>query len=293
MRVAGFVPLALSLALFSCAKNESPERPKLPAIDPTDSTVGLGIRILTDGAMLVDSSLPKASRNAFRISTDSIDVIEINRGGSSSLTIRTNPKDIRSQDVLLGWDGEKKYLMLPITSNDSANGKIKFDLKLDPSIEAGLFQVSFAVRDTGGRVSKHLKKWIVVGGDLTNVDSLIDGKWRCVQCNFGGDQRGHFIQFDSSKRCGEWWDMAYYQNNPLQALSIGLGGGSTAPNLEGQYKVAISSKGLKDSLPLYNGDGNPNYSYHIRSINSRKLMMRENDHERRSWWVFARITNSK
>jgi hypothetical protein len=289
MRRVKFVPLLLSLALFSCAKNQQPqvaERPKLQAIDPTDSTVGLGERILTDGAKLVDSSLPKASKNSFRISSDSDDIIEMNRGGSSTVMIRTSPKSVKSQDVLLGWDGEKKYLVLPLTDKDSIDGKIRFDLKLDSSIEPGLFEVSLAVRDTGGRVSKHLKKWVVIGGNLTNVDSLIVGRWRCVQCSLEGDHSGHFCQFDSSKRFGEWWDLSYYRNNPWKAMAIEAYAQSTEPNWKGQYKV------FNDSLPLYDQDGNGGYSYHLKSINSRKLMIRENDHERRSFWVFARVKNS-
>jgi hypothetical protein len=286
MKRSCFFPLLLSLLLFSCAKNQQPqvaERPKLPAIDPTDSTVGLGERILTDGAKLVDTSLPAASKNAFKISTDSVDVIKMQRGGSSTVTISTHPSDIESKDVLMGWDGEKKYLVLPITSIDSSSGKIKFNITLDSSIEPGLFEVSLALRDTGGRVSKHIRKWVVIGGKLTNVDSLIVGRWRCVQCSLGQDHSGHFCQLDSAKRFGEWWDVSYYKNNPWKALSIEESGVSTEPNLDGMYKI------FNDSLPLYDESGTHGFSYHLVGINARKLIMRENDRERESFWVFARF----
>ncbi len=300
MRVLRFVPLVLCFALFSCAKNQAPEkaeRPKLPAIDPTDSTVGLGERILTDGAKLVDTSLPKASRDAFRISTDSVDVIKMQRGGSSTVTISTHPSEVRGQDVLMGWDGEKKYLVLPITSIDSMNGKVKFNITLDSSIEPGLFEVSLALRDTGGRISKHLRKWIVIGGKLTNVDSLIVGRWKIVRSTLGvGSVRGHFCQYDTSLRFGEWFDMSYYSRNPWEGYFAQLAGHETEPNWDGKYRLANDSSGECREY-LYGYDENEAELgatiYRIWWVNDRKLMEREIDGNRESFWVSARVGSSK
>jgi hypothetical protein len=286
MRARTLLVLCLGIVLFSCEKNEAPERPKLPAIDPTDSTVGLGIRILTEGARLVDTSMPNASKKAFGITMDSIDVIKIDRGGSTDLALRVHKHDVRAKDVLMGWDGEKKYLVLPILKEDTINHYVHFRLALDSSIEPGIFQLTFGLLDTSGAVSKHLSKWVILRGKPVNIDSLIVGRWKIVRLIINGsrqDATGRFEHYDSKGRFGEWRELSYYGNNPWKGLLLAfensLFGNESSPNWDHKYSI------INDTLSF---PGKSNYSYRILGLNSRKMLQRESDGLRESFWVEER-----
>jgi len=140
--------LILFIAMSGCSTSsrgpEVVQKPKLSEIDPTDSTTGLGERITTQGAQLVDSAIPKTKRPTFKINSDVADVIKLNQGDSTTVILKISPKNQNVSNVLLGWPDEQKYVQLPVTHQDS--GKVTFTFRSILQFSLGCLRCCWRVR---------------------------------------------------------------------------------------------------------------------------------------------------
>ncbi len=253
-------------------------------IDPSDSVGGICERLMSSSGLFVDSMPPQSSpRTPIKIIYSGPPVIRYTQGGFQRIKLRYSTNEKGAKNIIISFKGVNKYYSIPgkIDTSSHKKNSMYCDLAMDSSIQSGIFEMNIALQDSGNNVSKSVDKFIVIGSKVVNTSRLLPSQWVMIKSTNVANVHGHYIQFDSLDRGGEWVDEKQ-QKTFADKYTTAMLGLAIEPNFDTRYV-------LKDDTVLEFG-GRAN-TYHIIALTSKSLILKEVQGGDGRFGVFHRVKN--